>query len=576
MMTAFFVGRPAEVAISKRAAQSALKSDLSQASTQLGMYRVDNGLYPLTNDVDVNGGSYVLKRSPGTKLEYTSTDGTNYLMTASSDQAQSSYCMDSTNGSIADGACSGQVGYTSSSGSVSFVSETTSDSNASGNSDLISINKPAGVVAGDLLIANVQNWDQNNRGSEINTPSGWTVVASSIHSESYQPNLVQAVFYRFVTAGDPSSWSWTVSGSSTSNWMSGGISAYRNVDTSTPFDVPVSTSVNRYSVDNGFTYNWVGIKTITNGAMVVALGSDTGASASSVTDPTGFTRRYQAGNVDSWDKVQSNAGTVSISSNSTANQYDAVWTTAVVALRPKGATPSASLGADIGYVGQTYKDGGSGATSVAINKPAGLASGNLLIANIQSWSSSSNTITVTPPSGWSTAAGPVRSGVSGNYIVHYVFYKVAASEPSSWTFTLSSGGWLTGVVSAYSNVNTTTPLDVGAATATCTSADNGLYFPITKIAITPTSTKTLLVALGSDSGSNPANIDSGGNMAALGWTARYGASTANISGWDKQLVWPGSVDRFNDAMGYYNTIYDGNTSSSQYVCTMIVLALRPA
>lgn len=563
--------------ISKRAAQSALKSDLSQTATQLGVYQVDNGAYPLTNAVDANGGGYVLKHSSDTIYQYTSSDGTSYLLTASSSRAQTSYCFSSTAGSITDGPCAGHQDLSSGAvATISFVSKSNSDSNVSGNQDLISINKPAGVTTGDLLIASVQNWDDTSRTSAINVPAGWTAVVSSLPAESYQPNIVQAVFYKFVTAGDPSSWTWTVSNSSSSNWMSGGISAYRGVDTTTPFDVPAATNMYHYGVDSGSAYQWIGIHTVTNGAMVVALSSDTGAQPSSITDPTGFTRRYVAGNVAAWDKVQTNAGAVSVSSNNTMNQYDSMWTSAIVVLRPKGGTPSSNLGGDIGYVSQSYKDAGNGATSAVINKPAGVANGNLLIANVQSYSGTSNAITITPPAGWSAAAGPVRSGKSGGYIVQYVFYKVASSEGASWTFTLTSGGWFTGVVSAYSGVDTTTPLDVAAKSASCVSGDNGLYFPLPKITIAPASTKTMLVMLGSDAGYNGANIDQGGSMPEMGWTARYGASTSNVSSWDKQLVWPGEVDRFNSNMGYYDTVYDANDSSTNYTCTATVLALRPA
>lgn len=97
--------------VSARAASGVLKSDLRQASSQLGMTRVDTGSYPQTSDV--SSGSYILKHSPHTVFEYTS-DGTTFHLTASSSDAKASYHIDSTDeNTILDGAdtAAGHIGY---------------------------------------------------------------------------------------------------------------------------------------------------------------------------------------------------------------------------------------------------------------------------------------------------------------------------------------------------------------------------------------------------------------------------------------------------------------------------------
>lgn len=81
--------------ITKQATESVLKSDLQQVSTQLGMVKVTDGVYP--ND---NSG---LKVSSGTNLQYTKNSDDAYCATVQA-KGQSFY-LDSTTGSIKSGIC---------------------------------------------------------------------------------------------------------------------------------------------------------------------------------------------------------------------------------------------------------------------------------------------------------------------------------------------------------------------------------------------------------------------------------------------------------------------------------------
>ena len=74
--------------------------------------------------------------------------------------------------------------------------------------------------------------------------------------------------------------------------------------------------------------------------------------------------------------------------------------------------------------------GAWGTTTIAINKPSGTASGDLLVASIIG--NSNGFATITPPSGWTTLR--VLSGDSFSISGHY--YKVAGgSEPSNYSWT---------------------------------------------------------------------------------------------------------------------------------------------
>jgi len=92
----------------------------------------------------------------------------------------------------------------------------------------LSINVPAGVVAGDVLVATV-----GKTGSEfVGTPSGWTRIQHVGDSST----MDFGAFYHVVAGGDPASHSFSWTGS-TNRYATGGITAYRNVDNDNPVDV---------------------------------------------------------------------------------------------------------------------------------------------------------------------------------------------------------------------------------------------------------------------------------------------------------------------------------------------------
>ncbi|WP_133467273.1 DUF6701 domain-containing protein [Herminiimonas fonticola] len=97
---------------------------------------------------------------------------------------------------------------------------------AGGN--VLTINKPAGVLADDLMIASV------SVGSStiiVTPPSGWILVRQVVRSGANSSTL--QTYYRIATASDPASFSWTFSGG-THVGAVGGITAFSGVDLVTP------------------------------------------------------------------------------------------------------------------------------------------------------------------------------------------------------------------------------------------------------------------------------------------------------------------------------------------------------
>ena len=97
----------------------------------------------------------------------------------------------------------------------------------------LTINKPLGVVVGDVMIANVANYLQNTQVSA--SCAGWTVIAGT-DTDRGRATLL----YKVAGASEPSSYTFTVTTGSTAS--TGAIVAFSGVNTTTPFDVTPATS----------------------------------------------------------------------------------------------------------------------------------------------------------------------------------------------------------------------------------------------------------------------------------------------------------------------------------------------
>lgn len=99
----------------------------------------------------------------------------------------------------------------------------------------------------------------------------------------------------------------------------------------------------------------------------------------------------------------------------------------------------------ITLVGTSSNETSNGSSTVTVNKPTGVVSGNLLIAIMAGGASS---ITWTGDTGWTEVAD---QNASPNL---RVAYKVAgSSEPASYTFTTSSAVNKSAIVAAFSNAS---------------------------------------------------------------------------------------------------------------------------
>ena len=92
----------------------------------------------------------------------------------------------------------------------------------------LSINKPSGVGAGDVLIASVAVRPSS---AVITPPAGWTLVRRLDNPGSSSNSL--AVFHKAALTVEPASYVWDVPGAT---FSVGGIQAFSGIDTANPID----------------------------------------------------------------------------------------------------------------------------------------------------------------------------------------------------------------------------------------------------------------------------------------------------------------------------------------------------
>ncbi len=119
--------------------------------------------------------------------------------------------------------------------SCAFIAST----QATGSSSVITLLKPAGVVANDVMIAAIHSgWCG---GSSITAPLGWTLINSTSNTGpgcgSTNTNILLATYYKVATASEPSAYVFT---GSTPQLLVGGIVAYTGVNPISPINASSS------------------------------------------------------------------------------------------------------------------------------------------------------------------------------------------------------------------------------------------------------------------------------------------------------------------------------------------------
>jgi hypothetical protein len=314
----------------------------------------------------------------------------------------------------------------------------------------LSVNRPTGVVNGDLLVAVVAYWE-----GTLTPPAGWTQEGATL-SWSHPDGTIYARVYRRVASSEPSSYTW---GLSIANDMSCAITAYSGVDTGNPISAIGGQTQNSASMTAPT------VNAATTADMLLFLGAiaDTDSGVVTATQPGGMTELSDAIN-GLWIKTyvaQQNL----IASGATGTRTAALSASArnaafTVALRP-AATPPANA-------------------SVTVSPPAGVATGDVMLAVV-----AYNSGALTPAAGWTNILSQAGTGAT-----LAVYRRTAGASEVSSVWSLNTTGALSVAVSAYDNVDATMPIDVFGVQANASST------AMTAPSITPVAGADMLVFAG--------------------------------------------------------------------------------
>jgi hypothetical protein len=211
------------------------------------------------------------------------------------------------------------------SGAITFLA---SSSNNGGGSAVTSLTiaRPAGVVAGDVMLAQINV--RGGTGVTITPPAGWVLVTNGrINSTTI---LAQAVYYKVAGASEPVNYAWSF----TSGRASGGIAAFRGADNTTPVNIAngqfnaSSTNINAPSITT------TSANTMLVGLFSFARGGGT------VAPPAGMTEAYDNSSGGGANGVTSEAAYAIQAANGATGMRTATGSNAevnighLVALRP--------------------------------------------------------------------------------------------------------------------------------------------------------------------------------------------------------------------------------------------------
>lgn len=145
-----------------------------------------------------------------------------------------------------------------------------------GTSSSLTINKPAGVIAGDVLIANIVHHDSGNNFVLTDaTSSGWTVINGELIWDYINRSWRGTVMYRIADGSEGSNFTFSLDG--TTNMAIGSIIAFDNVDVTGGFNAdgtpggPFDVSPVAINVNNSNTPTATSITTANNNAAIIML-----------------------------------------------------------------------------------------------------------------------------------------------------------------------------------------------------------------------------------------------------------------------------------------------------------------
>lgn len=223
------------------------------------------------------------------------------------------------------------------------------------------------------------------------------------------------------------------------------------------------------------------------------------------------------------------------------------------------------------YVAAAINGSGSGTgTSVTVSKPTGTSNGHLILVAIQRWGNS----TITPPAGW-TLFWASAAEISAQFAV---YYKVASSEGSSWTWTLASAEAWTVAAVTYSGVDQSTPIDTAKSHATMVVSGGSRWWGagysaaqdnarvVSLAGTSNTASNRGISGAPSDFTARASNGAGGSATQVEVWVADKGPLAAGASGLEQ---WPGEADSAGWAAAIANIVLNGASAATDTTVKLV-------
>ena len=352
------------------------------------------------------------------------------------------------------------------------------------------------VSAGAMLVGGI---GLDSAATAVGAPTGWTEAFESSGAQ------VAELSYRPTDAAGPSgSATWTLGKSTAST---GWVRALRPATTSRP---PAAPSVPAAS----FTAS------ATSGPAPLAVRfTDT-----STGTPTSWAWTFGDGGTAATqhpEHVYTNPGTYTVSLVATNSAGSSRPATVTVTVGDSPPPPPPATGGGIRAGASATASSTAAATAVAVPRPAGVAAGDVLIAQITSDGAPSMS---SVPAGWSPVlSAPLAIGTGARVFVYSHVVSDVAAEPAGYAWQLSAPYKWGAALTAFSGVDTANPFDTAASTRIeKTYGSTVLTVPGV---VTTTAGAVLIGGLGMDS-------SAAGVSPPVGWTETAessGAQTAELA-----------------------------------------------
>ena len=319
---------------------------------------------------------------------------------------------------------------------IALIGSSTAVTTAGATSTTITLTKPAAVVAGSVMIAQLGFDATSNKGTTVTKPTGWVQTGVQLANGIYY----QDIYYKIATAAEPATYTFTLSRSS---YIVGAILAYSGVDTLAPVD----DNITQIGATAGTTQTAPSASASTNGDVLVNFWTYTVATTAT-SYSAGLTGNYtlSTSNVGgaSAQKALNNAGATGTTTSTTA--ASAKWLANTILLLPS------SRPAGISYLASNTVNC-LGCTNLSATSPTGWTAGDFFITSVL-WNSA---VVMTPPDAtWIQIGSTLTSGSNSQADYYHISINTDANS-YTWLFNGATNAIISTV--NFAGVDIAAPID---------------------------------------------------------------------------------------------------------------------